>query len=104
MGINLGDLTNDATNSQTSSTKEKDLPTINPLLQKAGSLTKVFFACLAGLGGIGCFCVGIAFTPFSPEGGVAAFGIGTSLFGLVGVLLFNLSNQAPSLSSRNVSS
>lgn len=90
---------------QGQSNKAKDIkaPTF---MQTAGKVTQLFFAGLAALGGVASFCVGIAFTPFSQESGIAAFTIGTSLFGLAGALLFNAlkSHPAPDLSSRTVNS
>lgn len=64
-------------------------PEIPAFLQTAGIVTKLFFATLAAIGGVGCFSVGIAFTPFSQNAGIAAFTSGTFLFGLSGILLYN---------------
>ncbi len=79
-------------------------PQVPEFLRSAGIVTKVFFAGLAAVGGIGFLCVGITFTPFSPEFGLGAFGLSTFLFGIAGFLLFNGLTTPPviPISSRQV--
>lgn len=77
---------NTTTNPQSAPLQPAKIP---PFLKTAGTVTKFVTAAALLVVSLGCFAIGIAAFPFSPQASAAAFAFAATCFGVAGYLIWD---------------